>query len=517
MSRLMLILLLLSLLLGLSCSVVLMTTSLASPAVQAATRCNLVYPKYGELIPVNVDQNGEEELAKVWTLIDCAFTTEAWSLVLAGDGHIFIGVQEIDSSDFAVKENNVIYVQGQATLDSNVFVHEMEMKFRWNDVHMTYRDFIFTINTCSQATCFELTRLHARVVKATSQLLKGLIPKPMLPLDNVDDDRYRSFRCGGYQSTHIDGKDQICDGGKDIPKTFDFMEIGTSAFETIIGICKEYHTGISIEPIGTYQDMLPDVPNVHKLRFAVGTVDGYLPLYQIPKAIIDSIGYTIKSDEHRFLYGLGKLNSLNVGQIEIARRKGGANHLHLVQRDLVPIKTIKSIYMENNIHDIKVLKLDCEGMDASIIISTMTYFEEFQKIYPRIIAFEYNDKEYEEMFRKLHSKGYKTYRYLYNVDRNGEDVYKLKFENSNVFAVHETCSQTEIEEYKYMFEDHSGRGLEHAINACVSITGNVSGYSLYLARHCNILTRKHQSRDTDIVLTNECLRHDNDKECSNQK
>ena len=70
------------------------------------------------------------------------------------------------------------------------------------------------------------------------------------------------------------------------------------------------------------------------LRFAVGTVDGYLPLYQIPKAIIDSIGYTIKSDEHRFLYGLGKLNSLNVGQIEIARRKGGANHLHLVQREI---------------------------------------------------------------------------------------------------------------------------------------------------------------------------------------
>ena len=49
--------------------------------------------------------------------------------------------------------------------------------------------------------------------------------------------------------------------------------------------------------------MLPDIPNVHKLRFAVGYTDGYLPIYQFPKAAIDNLGYSLELETEKFLYG----------------------------------------------------------------------------------------------------------------------------------------------------------------------------------------------------------------------
>lgn len=49
-------------------------------------------------------------------------------------------------------------------------------------------------------------------------------------------------------------------------KKLDFIEIGTSDFETLIQTCDDNTYGLSIEPIKKYIDRLPNRPNVVKIN-----------------------------------------------------------------------------------------------------------------------------------------------------------------------------------------------------------------------------------------------------------
>ena len=63
---------------------------------------------------------------------------------------------------------------------------------------------------------------------------------------------------------------------------YDFIEIGTSNFDTLIGSCSETSVGLSIEPIKTYLDSLPNKLNVTKVCASISDVDGEIDIYNIP-------------------------------------------------------------------------------------------------------------------------------------------------------------------------------------------------------------------------------------------
>ena len=54
---------------------------------------------------------------------------------------------------------------------------------------------------------------------------------------------------------------------------YDFIEIGTSNFDTLIQAADDFAVGISIEPIKHYLDSLPSRANVKKLNVAVSRTD----------------------------------------------------------------------------------------------------------------------------------------------------------------------------------------------------------------------------------------------------
>ena len=490
---------------------------MASPEVQSATMCTLVFPKYGELIPVNVDKNGNEMKSNVWVLLKCSFSTKAIEVIEANDGFMLIGTQQVEPSDFSIK-NEIAYVPDRVKRNKpHFFLSSLQISVGWQSSVLTKKNLLFTVNTCHvmnearASGCIELSRLHTIVVKATTQLLQGLQSKSTSSMMKIDNSNYE--HCNSKQSRNDEDKYGICrSNNSDTPKNFDFMEVGTSAFGTIIEICKDYHIGISIEPISVYQDMLPDISNVHKLRFAVGYTDGYLPIYQFPKAAIDNLGYSLELETEKFLYGMAMLNTINPTQLDIARNDPeNGDILHLIQRDLVAVKTIQSIYIENNIYDIKVIKLDCEGIDFDIILSAMEYFEKSHKIYPRIIVFESNvgddgaKKQYEKVLVALHDKGYITHRYLYHISGTIEN---LIYVNSDIYAIHETSTQSDIEEYDYMFtsgmDDEYSRGLKHTIHICAPIIENKT-LDPITRQHCNILTLEGQDKSTDVISADRCI------------
>ena len=54
---------------------------------------------------------------------------------------------------------------------------------------------------------------------------------------------------------------------------YDFIEIGTSDFHTLIESATDKTIGLSIEPIKTYLDRLPNKENVFKVQAAVSDSD----------------------------------------------------------------------------------------------------------------------------------------------------------------------------------------------------------------------------------------------------
>ena len=156
---------------------------MASPEVQSATMCTLVFPKYGELIPVNVDKNGNEMKSNVWVLLKCYFSTKAIEVIEANDGFMLIGTQQVEPSDFSIK-NEIAYVADRVKRNKpHFFLSSLQISVGWQSSVLTKKNLLFTVNTCHvmnearASGCIELSRLHTIVVKATTQLLQGLQSK----------------------------------------------------------------------------------------------------------------------------------------------------------------------------------------------------------------------------------------------------------------------------------------------------------------------------------------------------
>jgi hypothetical protein len=59
---------------------------------------------------------------------------------------------------------------------------------------------------------------------------------------------------------------------------YDFIEIGTSCFDTLIEKSSDVKVGISIEPIKYYCDKLPNKKNVIKLNKGISDQNGFFGL-----------------------------------------------------------------------------------------------------------------------------------------------------------------------------------------------------------------------------------------------
>jgi len=161
----------------------------------------------------------------------------------------------------------------------------------------------------------------------------------------------------------------------------DFIEIGTSNFDTLLEKCSSKEYGISIEPLKTYLDDLPENPNVKKINCAVthNKVSDFINIYYIPKNQI----VTHKLQEwFKGCNTIGKYHPLHIKH----------NVQHLVQIDKVPLVNISDLLHTENVRKIKYLKIDTEGHDVVILKGLHEYLSTKSKIYyPEKIKFESNE------------------------------------------------------------------------------------------------------------------------------
>jgi len=216
---------------------------------------------------------------------------------------------------------------------------------------------------------------------------------------------------------------------------YNFIEIGTSDFDTIIENCSDESVGLSIEPLQIYLDMLPNKPNVKKINAAISDVDSEIDIYYIPLENMYKFNLPI------WVRGC---NSVSKPHDYTRRTLGEEFYDSIVSVDRVPTMSWETLVLNHNIKSVDLLKIDTEGHDHVILKSYLKECEKNPKLYAKKITFEYNETsnkiELDKLIKKLPS---------YNVEFIDEDAVLTKkpkhdkafvlYANESYFDIVKTC------------------------------------------------------------------------------
>lgn len=186
---------------------------------------------------------------------------------------------------------------------------------------------------------------------------------------------------------------------------YDFVEIGTSDFDTLIQNASEHTIGLSIEPIRYYLDRLPTKPNVKKLNCAVSDQNGEIEIYHIPPHTLQQYGLP------DWLRGCNSVGAPHPTANNVVQNQR-LNPSDIFQRDIVRKIDFETLCKEQDIGGIRYLKVDTEGHDCVILGSLFEYATKCPEILPKKILFESNILQKMENIRDIIARserfGYKV-------------------------------------------------------------------------------------------------------------
>jgi FkbM family methyltransferase len=179
---------------------------------------------------------------------------------------------------------------------------------------------------------------------------------------------------------------------------YDFIEIGTSDFETLIEV-SEGKIGLTIEPLSFYLNNLPNNPTVIKVNCAITNYDGQIKMYYInPTDIID---YQLPD----WLKGCNSISKPHPSALTELNNRGLES---LMQTKTCECLSWETLIQRYDIQEVNLLKIDTEGHDCEIINSILNT----GTVLPKKLHFEANiltDSEIiNNTLNKLTDLGYKV-------------------------------------------------------------------------------------------------------------
>ncbi len=162
---------------------------------------------------------------------------------------------------------------------------------------------------------------------------------------------------------------------------FDFVEVGTSDFNTLIQKADDNTVGLSIDPIELYLNNLPNPKKCTKINAAVSNYDGTTTAYYIPP---DTIA------KHRLPDWIRGCNSIGLPHptVDSYINNNKLDRNAVLIEKTIPAYKLTTIFQLHNVTGLFFLKTDTEGHDSVIINK---FFDEASKaIYPHRILFESN-------------------------------------------------------------------------------------------------------------------------------
>lgn len=161
---------------------------------------------------------------------------------------------------------------------------------------------------------------------------------------------------------------------------YNFIEIGTSDFATLLGCAKPSDIGLSIEPIQEYLDRLPNHPGVRKICGAVSSQTGNIIIHYIPDTV--RIQYGLPD----WMKGTNSVGSPHPTVTRYLTRKGLP--LTLIHTRTVPMISLRDLFGTNHVESVDYLKMDTEGHDVQIMGQLLEMMED--GVRPQRIRFESN-------------------------------------------------------------------------------------------------------------------------------
>ena len=272
-------------------------------------------------------------------------------------------------------------------------------------------------------------------------------------------------------------------------KFYDFIEIGTSDFDTEIEKSGNKRIGMSIEPIKYYLDKLPERDNVLKVNCAISNTNGECEIYYVNNQNIE---------KYNMPWRIKGSNSINAYHPLVCKYlvKNNLDPHKLVNKYKVMKKTLISVINEHNITGIFYLKIDTEGHDHEILNKFLNDNND-TKLLPHNIRFESNRLTPNKMtinnlilrFKKL---GYD----LISTCRKTDTILKLnlnKIKKNKVFT-------EELNNY-YLNFDLKGKtknifnNIDDAKKYCIKINGSgiVIENNTYIVCTCDYLVEKQKA------------------------
>ena len=150
---------------------------------------------------------------------------------------------------------------------------------------------------------------------------------------------------------------------------YNFIEIGTSDFDTEIQTCSDTAVGLSVDPILYYLQRLPSKPNVMRVLGAISDSDGFTDVYFVPPEIIE---------RHAFPEWVRGCNSIGAPHPTVFNllKQAGANPLDFIRKTQIPQFSICTFLQMYQVSSCDYLKIDTEGHDVVILSN---YIEAIQK------------------------------------------------------------------------------------------------------------------------------------------
>jgi mannosyltransferase OCH1-like enzyme len=212
---------------------------------------------------------------------------------------------------------------------------------------------------------------------------------------------------------------------------YDFIEIGTSDFDTLIETSDDNTVGLSIEPIKYYLDRLPNKKKVRKLQVAVSDIDGEIDIYYI---------HDDKIQEHSLPWWVRGSNSVGKPHPFTVKEIGKELYDSVVTIDKVPTLSWNTLVEQEQISSIGYLKIDTEGFDHIILNDYLDMCEKNPKLFANKIKFERhpevsNIQKIDEIITKFKN---------YYVEFNETDVVLTKVKIPRI--IHQTFRTNELPE-----------------------------------------------------------------------
>jgi hypothetical protein len=183
---------------------------------------------------------------------------------------------------------------------------------------------------------------------------------------------------------------------------FDFVEIGTSDFETLAS--QEGGMGLSVEPVRWAYDKLPSGPNRIRVYAAIGEAHNTGRVWFIHPSRIEAL------DLPDWVRGCVMVNRKHP-TVETLLAQRGIESDTVWSSKPVGILTVTELYQRHSVTEVGYFKVDCEGDDPKVIRSMVAAGDELG-VWPEIVEWEANsltsEIETEATIGLLNDRGYET-------------------------------------------------------------------------------------------------------------